>query len=117
MFSHKFGMGCDQIVGARVVRADGSVVRADERLLMALRGAGPAFGVVVEVEIKVYPKVEVRLPSFPRNVQRCVSSVLTVIISDARRCHPIRFPGPRDYSLDILRKSSSYALSTAGTPP
>jgi FAD/FMN-containing dehydrogenase len=56
----KYGLGCDQIVGARVVLADGRIVVADERLLKALRGAGPAFGVIVELEIKVYPLTEVR---------------------------------------------------------
>jgi hypothetical protein len=55
----KYGLGCDQIVGAKVVLADGRTVDADERLLKGLRGAGPAFGVIVELEIKVYPLTEV----------------------------------------------------------
>lgn len=56
----KYGLGCDQIVGARVVLANGTVVQADDRLLRGLRGAGTAFGVVVELQIKVYPLTEVR---------------------------------------------------------
>lgn len=55
----KYGLGCDQIVGAKVVLADGRTVDADEQLLKCLRGAGPAFGVIVELEIKVYPLTDV----------------------------------------------------------
>lgn len=57
--SGKYGLGCDQILGARVVLANGTVVEADERLLKALRGAGATLGVVVEMHIKVYPLTEV----------------------------------------------------------
>lgn len=55
----KYGLGCDQILAARVVTASGEVVdtKDDRELLWALRGAGNGnFGVVVELTIKVYPQ-------------------------------------------------------------
>lgn len=55
----KYGLGCDQILAARVVTASGEVVdtKDDQELLWALRGAGNGnFGVVVELTIKVYPQ-------------------------------------------------------------
>ncbi|KAI5458821.1 hypothetical protein BGZ63DRAFT_407204 [Mariannaea sp. PMI_226] len=55
----KYGLGCDQILAARVVAASGEVVdtKDDPELLWALRGAGNGnFGVVVELTIKVYPQ-------------------------------------------------------------
>lgn len=60
-FMHSYGMGCDQIVGAKVVTADGEVVEASERMLKGLRGGGGNFGIVAELTIKAYPKTEVRL--------------------------------------------------------
>ncbi|KAL3956867.1 hypothetical protein ACCO45_009713 [Purpureocillium lilacinum] len=44
-----------QIVGARVVTADGTVVDADGDMLKGLRGGGSNLGVVVELTVKVYP--------------------------------------------------------------
>lgn len=59
-FTASLGMGVDQILGAKVVLASGELIDADEELLVGIRGAGPALGVIVEIEIKVYPKTEVR---------------------------------------------------------
>lgn len=53
-FAANYGLGVDQIVGARVVNAAGQIVQADEDMLVALRGGGGAVGVIVEVTIKVY---------------------------------------------------------------
>ncbi|KAK0124871.1 hypothetical protein ONS96_008749 [Cadophora gregata f. sp. sojae] len=50
-----FGLGVDQIVGARVVAAAGEVVEADSELLWGVKGAGGAFGVVTDLTIKVHP--------------------------------------------------------------
>ncbi|KAL4899816.1 hypothetical protein BDW74DRAFT_171223 [Aspergillus multicolor] len=50
----QFGLGVDQIVGANVVNAHGELVEADDKLLKAIRGAGGAFGVLVELTIRVY---------------------------------------------------------------
>ena len=54
ILSPKYGLGADQIVGARVVNAEGKIVDADERLLKGIRGGGGAFGVVVEFTIRIY---------------------------------------------------------------
>ncbi|KAG4432157.1 hypothetical protein IFR05_012349 [Cadophora sp. M221] len=50
-----YGLGVDQIVGARVVTADGEVREADSELLWGIKGAGGAFGVVTDLTVKVYP--------------------------------------------------------------
>ncbi|GKT66259.1 FAD/FMN-containing dehydrogenase [Colletotrichum tofieldiae] len=53
------GLGVDQILGARVVLANGETVDTDDHpdLLWALRGAGNGnFGIVVELRVKVYPQ-------------------------------------------------------------
>lgn len=54
-FSRQWGLGVDQIVGAKLVDSKGELIVADERLLKGLRGGGGLFGVIVELEIKVYP--------------------------------------------------------------
>ncbi|KAH7309357.1 hypothetical protein BKA65DRAFT_559570 [Rhexocercosporidium sp. MPI-PUGE-AT-0058] len=50
-----YGLGVDQIVSARVVTADGEVKEADPELLWGIKGAGGAFGVVVDLTVKIYP--------------------------------------------------------------
>lgn len=62
-----FGLGCDQILGARIVTPEGEVVDADEELLWGLRGGGCNFGVVTGMDIKVYslPKILAGLIAFP----------------------------------------------------
>ncbi|KAL2148927.1 hypothetical protein VTH82DRAFT_1613 [Thermothelomyces myriococcoides] len=62
-FTRSFGMGCDTLMEATVVTAEGKVVKVGEddppmspegRLFWALRGAGGGnFGVVVEMKLKV----------------------------------------------------------------
>ncbi|OLN81335.1 6-hydroxy-D-nicotine oxidase 4 [Colletotrichum chlorophyti] len=54
-----YGLGADQMLGGRVVLANGDIVDTDEHpdLLWALRGAGNgSFGIVVELRLKVYPE-------------------------------------------------------------
>lgn len=63
-----YGLGADQILGARVVNARGQLVDADRHMLMGIRGGGGTLGVIVEMTIRVYPLSKVRgtfpFPSF-----------------------------------------------------
>jgi FAD/FMN-containing dehydrogenase len=63
----RFGMGCDQIIGATMVNANGEIVEADEEMLWGLRGGGCAIGVVVSLDIRVYrlEKMLAGLLAFP----------------------------------------------------
>jgi len=62
MYAPSYGLGLDQIIGARLVTSRGTIVSADQQLLKALRGGGVGFGVVVELEISIYPLQEARPP-------------------------------------------------------
>jgi FAD/FMN-containing dehydrogenase len=57
--SRKCGLSIDNILGAQVVLADGSVVSADESanedLFWAIRGGGGNFGVVTSLTMKLHP--------------------------------------------------------------
>ena len=61
-FSANFGLGVDQILEATIVNWRGEVVEADENLMKGIRGAGGAFGIIVETTVKVYPLQKVRSP-------------------------------------------------------
>ena len=63
-FSSNWGLGVDQIVAATVLDASGAIAEADTTLLKSIRGAGGAFGIILNVTIKVYPlkTVSRRLP-------------------------------------------------------
>ena len=51
------GFSCDNLVGAQVVTADGSIVEAadDPELLWALRGGGGNFGAVTRFDLALHP--------------------------------------------------------------
>src|SRR5262249_44583234 len=57
--TRKYGLSIDNILGADVVLADGSLVRADEKqnddLYWAIRGGGGNFGVVTSLTMKLNP--------------------------------------------------------------
>jgi FAD/FMN-containing dehydrogenase len=55
---NKFGLGVDQIISAKVITGDGELQEADSELLWGIKGAGGAFGVITEVNFKVYPLSE-----------------------------------------------------------
>merc|ERR1719359_1209272 len=60
--SPKHGLGVDNLLSAKVVLADGSLVTADERsnadLFWALKGGGGNFGIVCEFTFKLHPVPE-----------------------------------------------------------
>jgi FAD/FMN-containing dehydrogenase len=58
--SGTYGLGNDNIVGAKLVGGDGEIVEANDDLLFAIRGAGGAFGVITELKIKIYDLPTVR---------------------------------------------------------
>lgn len=61
--ARKYGMACDSVISFELVTADGRVVRASQSenpdLFWALRGGGGSFGILVGMEVKLYP-----VPSF-----------------------------------------------------
>jgi FAD/FMN-containing dehydrogenase len=59
----KYGMAVDNLVGAEIVTADGSVLRADDNehadLFWAIRGGSSNFGVVTLFEFRLHPLTQV----------------------------------------------------------
>jgi len=95
IYSPLTGYGCDNIVSAKLVTANGQIVKAEETqnqdLLWALRGAGQFFGIVLELTIKTYPLAIIGNPEGIRQigtfifpVQRApeVFKVMSKIVTD-----------------------------------
>ncbi len=59
LLSRAFGLACDNLTGAQVVTADGSVVECgpgrEADLFWAIRGGGGNFGVVTRFDFRLYP--------------------------------------------------------------
>lgn len=95
----KHGLSCDNLLAARVVTANGSVVVADEQerpeLLWGLRGGGGNFGIVTEFLFRAHPiGPEVRLAFVFHDGER---------IAEALRYY-------RDWCKDAPREASSFAI-------
>jgi hypothetical protein len=59
----KYGAGCDNLLSAEIVNADGNTLRASAQenpdLFWALRGGGGNFGVVTSLEYRLHPVPEI----------------------------------------------------------
>ena len=81
----KLGLAADSLVGATVVTAGGDEVAAEGELLWALRGGGPSFGVVVELELELHPVGDVTAGMLGWPVDRAdeVAAAYAALMADA----------------------------------
>ncbi|KAF4972079.1 hypothetical protein FZEAL_9672 [Fusarium zealandicum] len=54
------GLGVDNIIGGKIITANGDLVEAEGELLWALRGAGGNFGIIAETTVQVYPMSKIQ---------------------------------------------------------
>ncbi len=110
--ARKFGMGCDRLVSAEVVLADGSVVRCSSdrhpELYWALRGGGGGnFGVVTEYEV-----LSTQAPAITNyNLNWAWSDAIDVIMAWQQWVAQ----GPRELSAELLIEFQTDSAS--GTQP
>ncbi|HEV2286504.1 MAG TPA: FAD-binding oxidoreductase [Steroidobacteraceae bacterium] len=83
----RFGLACDNLIGAEVVTADGRWLRASEQenpdLLWALRGGGGNFGVVTEFVFRMH---EVGPPVYGGEISYPLEQARTLLRSYADFC-------------------------------
>ena len=85
----RFGLAADDLLGAEVVLADGSLVTADAthdpELFWALRGGGGNFGVFVSLRVRLHPRTAFRsgLVAFPFGQARDVLQGYAELLADA----------------------------------
>ncbi|VUC29390.1 unnamed protein product [Clonostachys rosea] len=62
---NEFGMPVDNLISANLVTAEGELIEVSEQknkdLLWAIRGAGPNFGIVTSLRMKVHPRENVKV--------------------------------------------------------
>lgn len=72
IYTPLIGFGCENILLARLITANGEVVEATEsdnpELLWAVRGAGQFFGIVIELVLRTYPLSVIGNPSGSREL-------------------------------------------------
>ena len=104
--SPKFGLTCDNLIGADVLTANGHVMHVTEdtnpELMWALRGAGANFGVVTSYELRVHPMPPLMMAG------------LLVVPNDDRAGEVVR--GYRDY-VETAPEELVTALATLLAPP
>jgi FAD/FMN-containing dehydrogenase len=104
--SPKFGLTCDNLVGADLLTASGELVHVTEdtnpELMWALRGAGANFGVVTSFEFRVHP------------IPPLIMAGMLVVPNDERAADVVR--GYRDY-VEQAPEDLVTALATILAPP
>jgi len=124
--SRKYGMSCDNLVGAEVVTADGRKLRADAKsepeLFWALRGGSGNFGVVTEFEFALHPvgpNVLSGLVVYPfaqaRDVLRAYREWVPMLPDDAtvwvvsRKAPPLPFLPAKVHGQEVIVLAMCYA--------
>ena len=81
----KLGLAADSLAGATVVTAAGEEIAADGEELWALRGGGPSFGVVAELEFELHPVGDVTAGLLGWEVERAdeVAATYAALMADA----------------------------------
>jgi hypothetical protein len=109
-FSSRYGLGVDNILGAKIVNWKGEILEADERLLKGIRGGGGAFGIIVELRIKLYPLNTV---SFSALLAARHTLTFSQILSGA-----LMYDSNNNISATFQNFNAGYQeLSGAGLPP
>lgn len=105
-----YGLGVDQIIGAKIVNARGEVQDANEELLVGIRGGGGSLGVIVELTIKIYPINKVRFAPIEPGPQLTYTDPL---IYD---CLRLKRPNRSSHLLHPTLRKASRIRQTPGIP-